>query len=230
MSSSPPEIMVTIAPDDIEPHLFFDLMSKESDRGLILVITSHLDEMLLKILKSYLLPSRNKDVDIFSGHGALATFSSRIDMTYRLGIIDKSMADAIDGLRKSRNKMAHKIQGNFNDAPHVDFLNGVVSKIKKSHLLNAMYEVHHEVMKKITKPLLNVPSLKGEARHLLDLNRQNLTISHLLLSTLLGFIVMLLDGNVDKSEVSVTLENFDEDHKRLSAHFAAIRNKDGEDS
>ena len=39
MSSFPPQIMLTIAPDGVDPHSFFDLMSKESDRGLILVLS-----------------------------------------------------------------------------------------------------------------------------------------------------------------------------------------------
>ncbi|MDF7650740.1 hypothetical protein PUG42_19600 [Erwiniaceae bacterium L1_54_3] len=83
-----------------------------SDRASAIVGAAFLDELLTEILKEYLVDDTIKnDKEIFSGVGPLATFSSKINMAYRLGIISKSERKIIHCIRDVRNKFAHKLDG-----------------------------------------------------------------------------------------------------------------------
>ena len=80
---------------------------KESDRGVALYATAHIDTEIEKLLRKKLVGSEKHLKEILSFNGPLGTFSSKIKLSYSLGLIDKVMMDDINILRKIRNEFAH---------------------------------------------------------------------------------------------------------------------------
>jgi hypothetical protein len=87
----------------------WEAFSAESTRGMILILTAEIDNKLLEALKLFLKDGRNKEDDnlLFGSFGPFHGFALRIEMAYRLGLISKPDADALDLLRRIRNSCAH---------------------------------------------------------------------------------------------------------------------------
>lgn len=89
----------------------FNALEKESQRGKIILLAAHVDEVLCRMLKAFLKsPRKAKDDKLFNVMGPLSTFAGRIEMAYRLGLISRDAADCYDILRNIRNDCAHKMQ------------------------------------------------------------------------------------------------------------------------
>jgi len=81
---------------------------KESDRGACLLSVSFLENQLELLLKKYLVNSNKTTINkVFENYGPLATFSSKIDMGFLLGLISKESFDDLNNIRKIRNEFAH---------------------------------------------------------------------------------------------------------------------------
>jgi DNA-binding MltR family transcriptional regulator len=84
----------------------------DSDRAAAIVGASYLDELLKEVLLDYLVEDTNKnDKELFSGNGPLSTFSSRINLSYRIGVISENERKMLHGIRGIRNEFAHKLSG-----------------------------------------------------------------------------------------------------------------------
>ena len=194
-------------PLDVENQKFYQIAFDESERGLILIITSDLDAKLEKILRKYLMPSRTAEDNLFNYQGGLGSFSNRIEMVYRLGIIDASFANSIDSLRKSRNRMAHKISENLEESPHKDHLNNSMEQIKKSKILTQLIEVSDKHLESLKEHANFDSSLDNQFTE----GRIKLRHIHMILSVLLDVIYKLLDGNIEKSKIRLGLASYDKD-------------------
>lgn len=89
-----------------------DLLREVAPRPLVIVGASKIDDLLLQILSQYLLPknaSPKQPDELLEGDHPLATFSARIKLAYRLGIIDKTLYSALEQVRTLRNLGAHSI-------------------------------------------------------------------------------------------------------------------------
>jgi hypothetical protein len=94
-----------------------DLLAERSARPLVIVGASKVDHLLFEILRAFLLPKIAKSDcqdELLEGETPLATFSARIKMCRRLGVIDETLYRALEQLRKLRNLSAHSIS--FDDA------------------------------------------------------------------------------------------------------------------
>jgi len=94
-----------------------DLLAERSARPLVIIGASKVDDILLEVLRAFLLPkiARPKYPDeLLEGDTPLATFSARIKKCRRLGLIDETLCRALEQLRKLRNLSAHSVS--FNDA------------------------------------------------------------------------------------------------------------------
>ncbi|MFI5090462.1 MAG: hypothetical protein ACHP7P_10430 [Terriglobales bacterium] len=94
-----------------------DLLAERSARPLVIVGASKVDDLLLEILRAFLLPkiAKTKEQDeLLEGDTPLSTFSARIKMCRRLGLIDETLYLALERLRAVRNRSAHSIL--FDDA------------------------------------------------------------------------------------------------------------------
>ena len=79
----------------------------ESDRAVVLLASSYLDETLALLLSKRLVPCKRTKA-LFSGYAPLATFSARIDIAFAVGIIPKHLSNDLHIIKKLRNLCAHK--------------------------------------------------------------------------------------------------------------------------
>ncbi|ENJ2051538.1 hypothetical protein AB0613_004435 [Vibrio parahaemolyticus] len=89
-----------------------DEFSGASDRSAAIVGVSYLDELLKEVIQEYMVKdTSNNDKQMFSNNGPLSSFGSRIDISYRFGIISKYEKSQLHTLRKIRNVFAHMLVG-----------------------------------------------------------------------------------------------------------------------
>jgi DNA-binding MltR family transcriptional regulator len=88
-----------------------ELLQKESHRGGVLVAGTMLDEYLYKLLKTFMINDAKKVKDLLEGgtNAPLGSFSSRILMSYCLGLISEDEYHDLDTIRKIRNVFAHRL-------------------------------------------------------------------------------------------------------------------------
>ena len=88
-----------------------ELDHSPSDRSCVIVAAAYIDELLGYIFQNFLsYPSNKKeDNELFSNNGPLSTFSCRILLSYRLGLISNYEYRALQTIRKIRNAFAHDI-------------------------------------------------------------------------------------------------------------------------
>lgn len=89
-------------------HLNIELQGT-SDRSCIITSASIIDHLLLEVLRKYFVPNTGADDTLFCGNAPLGSFSSRIEMAYRIGIISKQFRSDLNVLRRMRNDSAHSI-------------------------------------------------------------------------------------------------------------------------
>lgn len=83
-------------------------LTNESDRACVIIAAARAETLLGQILRKYLLPNTTSDDVLLDQDRALGTFSSRINIVYRLGLIDAELARALQILRRIRNSFAHE--------------------------------------------------------------------------------------------------------------------------
>jgi hypothetical protein len=89
-----------------------DLLAERNARPLIIIGASKIDDLLLEIVSIFLLPKRAKakeQDELLEGDTPLSTFSARIKICHRLGLIDETLCKALERLRLLRNLSAHSI-------------------------------------------------------------------------------------------------------------------------
>lgn len=82
---------------------------KESDRAAVVLGAAKIDSLLCSLIDKMLLPHPGSDDDLLEGDAPLATFSARIRIAHRLGIIDSEFSKLLHILRRLRNTFAHEI-------------------------------------------------------------------------------------------------------------------------
>lgn len=116
---------------------FLQPLKKESERSAVVLGAERVNVEVEELLKAFLLPSRNSKDKLFENDGALATFSRKVEMAYRLGLIDLELKRALDLVRSLRNDFAHAvIVENLSEEKHA---NRVSSLVK---IIAAYGEVH----------------------------------------------------------------------------------------
>ncbi|MFC5684257.1 MltR family transcriptional regulator [Flavobacterium sp. MAHUQ-51] len=110
-------------------ELVDEILDERNDRSLIILCSSIIDEQLYNILNKFLKPPL-KDDDLLKGDNPLSTFSSRIKIIYRIGIIDNTFRDILDTIRKIRNLSAHSVELNLGKSPIKDHINTLKKTIK----------------------------------------------------------------------------------------------------
>jgi hypothetical protein len=111
-----------------------DLLRESLQRPIIIVGTSKIDDLLFQILSQYLLPKvekPNKQDELLEGDRPIATFSARIKLTYRLGLIDKTLYLALEQLRALRNLNAHRVAFDILKSPMREHLNELRKNISR---------------------------------------------------------------------------------------------------
>jgi len=98
-----------------------DLLAERATRPLVIVGASRVDDLLVEVLRGFLMPKiakpREKDELLEAGSAPLTTFSSRIKLCRRLGLIDETLFFALEKLRAIRNDSAHKVRFDKEKSP-----------------------------------------------------------------------------------------------------------------
>lgn len=134
--------------DDQVHQTAFELIQKENDRGAALLAAMLAEHCLDILIEKRLLPPYGKENFISGFNSPIGTFSSKIEIAYRTGIIPTGLAKLLNGLRKIRNSYAHEVAGDF-DNPKIaskteetfkanpdhynDFIKGWSSDIQKTY-------------------------------------------------------------------------------------------------
>lgn len=139
-------------------------LEKESERGAVIVSASLIDEALEELMKTKLIPSPERDDELFVGsYAPLDRFSAKIDFAYRLGIISLSTRASLHLLRKLRNDFAHSaLRMSFESS-------SVKNRIRELFKLNKeLFDVLWEVAKNKNNPNV-VEITKGiDSKHGID--------------------------------------------------------------
>ena len=103
----------------------------ESDRSAVILGTANLDILLYQILQKYLIPCASSKDDLFEGDGPLSAFGVKIDLVYRLGLIDGECSRALHLSRKIRNEFAHEVsKGTLSTGAHRDRVKAILSRFE----------------------------------------------------------------------------------------------------
>ena len=117
-----------------------ELLAERQPRALVILASAQIDNQLRNLIELFFRPkaAKAKDSDeLLDGDTPLATFSSRIKISYRLGIIDLPLAQTLHKVRDIRNKAAHMIMFGVADSPLRELLkvlNGLVTSRRSYQL------------------------------------------------------------------------------------------------
>jgi len=103
---------------------WFKLLNAEmdgtSDRSCIITAASIIDHLLLEFIRARLVPNSSGQDSLLDGPNApIGTFSSRIDIAFRVGLISAQVARDLHLIRRLRNDVAHSIAARTFDDPGV---------------------------------------------------------------------------------------------------------------
>ena len=90
---------------------FYVEFKSESDRAAVILGTAKLDLLLYQLLAKFMVPNVGSEDELFDGDAPLSTFHAKIQMAYRLGLIDRNFVRALHLIRKIRNSFAHEAIG-----------------------------------------------------------------------------------------------------------------------
>jgi DNA-binding MltR family transcriptional regulator len=104
----------------------------ESDRAVVILGSAKLDLLLYQLLVKYLLSNPSSQDSLFDGDAPLSSFSAKINLTLRLGLIDSNVARALHQIRKIRNAFAHEVTGcKLDSGIHRDRVKELVAPLKR---------------------------------------------------------------------------------------------------
>lgn len=120
---------------------FSEEFYSESERAAVIVGASKIDEILERLISKVLLPMAEKEDELFGNEKPLGTFSSKINIAYRLGLIDLEMRRALHIYRKIRNDFSHNIFGcRLNQEPHINRLFELAAPLSKDPIYKGLIE------------------------------------------------------------------------------------------
>jgi DNA-binding MltR family transcriptional regulator len=94
---------------------FLEQFITESDRAAVIIGAAKIEYLLGELLDKYLLPASGSSDDLLEGDAPLATFSAKIKICFRLGLIDARCTKLLHTFRRLRNGFAHEVAaGNLN--------------------------------------------------------------------------------------------------------------------
>lgn len=87
---------------------FRQTLNAETDRGVALVCAAYLSEELRTLLENSFVDEPHAIEKLFEGTGPLATFSSRIELAFAIGVLPAESHRALHLIRRVRNDFAHE--------------------------------------------------------------------------------------------------------------------------
>jgi len=117
--------MAWVLMDDEESKAIAQL-EKDSDRAAAIVASAILERRLLSAIMDRLHPSPKTQDALFHSGGPLESFSSRIELGYRIGLYGLQARTDLDTMRRIRNAFAHHLTAtDFNSQRVRDLCNNL---------------------------------------------------------------------------------------------------------
>jgi hypothetical protein len=92
----------------------------ESTRAKVVLAACYLDELLHQLISVLLKPSDDKSDSLLDGPQApLGTFSAKIELPFRMGVIDEKTQRSLHLIRKIRNEFAHNLDSCDFNTPRI---------------------------------------------------------------------------------------------------------------
>jgi DNA-binding MltR family transcriptional regulator len=114
---------------------FFEMVDEfkgESDRATVILCAAKMDAMLYLLISKHLRPVTSSNDELLDGDSPLSTFSSRINLAYRLGLINAHFTKSLHLIRRIRNSFAHEVKGGaLNGTGHADRIRELLIPFKK---------------------------------------------------------------------------------------------------
>src|SRR5688572_11732866 len=86
----------------------FDEFVNESERAMVVLTASRIEYLLMQILQKICIANTSRSDEFFENQGPASTFSNRIMLLYRFGILDREFTNALHQIRRIRNAFAHE--------------------------------------------------------------------------------------------------------------------------
>lgn len=113
----------------------------ESERACVIIAAARLDIDLEHLIKHVLHHHPGDNDPLFEGDRMLGTFSAKISLAYRLGIIAPDLEHSLQMVRKIRNDFAHQLDSeNLHSQKQKQRLSHMVRYIEKSDLYQKGYK------------------------------------------------------------------------------------------
>lgn len=87
-----------------------DVLEK-SDRIRAVLLGTQIDHLLLRLLQTYLIPKKGKNDRLLDGSGFAGTFSARIELAFRIGLISPDWYHDLKIINEIRDAFAHGLAG-----------------------------------------------------------------------------------------------------------------------
>lgn len=124
-----------------EFRAFVAKYEKESDRAIVVLTAAKLDLLLQNILQKYLVPAATTTDEFFDHQGPASTFSNKIALSYRLGLIDRDFARSLNLVRRMRNEFAHELGGtDLEEGSHRDRVRSLSSPYRRFPFFDSFTE------------------------------------------------------------------------------------------
>jgi DNA-binding MltR family transcriptional regulator len=131
------------------PRFVASLVVEGSERSAVIVGAAQLDDSLERLLLKVLKPQSDKNDRLFGVNGPLRDTYPKINLAYRLGIIDDDVEQALQLVRKIRNDFAHSLESaSLSDSPHGDRLNELVNLCEKNEVYRGMRKDLTDLLKR----------------------------------------------------------------------------------
>jgi DNA-binding MltR family transcriptional regulator len=122
---------------------FVHQFKEETDRAAVILGASKLDFLLTQLIDHFLVPNYSKSDELLDGDGPLSTFSAKINLAFRLGLIDAQFAKALHLVRRIRNDFAHGVHNDRLDTgSHRDRIRELTALLNKSPLFSEVKEIY----------------------------------------------------------------------------------------
>ncbi|BDS07399.1 hypothetical protein NT6N_24390 [Oceaniferula spumae] len=121
--------------------VFSGRLHQEGERAAMIIGVSKVDNLLCDLIKLQLIAPKTKQDNLFDPDRPLGSFSSRITLASRMGLIDKNVESCLQVIRRIRNDFAHKDDFiSYKDDPHNSRLVELVRLTKLSPLRATILE------------------------------------------------------------------------------------------
>lgn len=173
---------------------FFESLSKESDRGLVLVSASFLEEALESLLRARFSMRHPKSKayfkKLFGDFRSLYSFSAKLEICYAMDLIGEWMYRDLEIVRKLRNRFAHSVESARFDLPEVVQL---TEKLKAADIAVTTITEEKPCKKNTKKIKTKKKDISKPTKA--DMERTRFTMSVSFVGALLYFLTSVFSSN-----------------------------------